>query len=60
MVILLYWPYQIMGSEAKIGREKASKHDVLLIVAKQTAGPVGRELVYFAPEHYELTKRYEN
>lgn len=60
VVILLYWPYQIMGSEAKIGREKASKHDVLLIVAKQTAGPVGRELVYFAPEHYELTKRYEN
>jgi len=60
IAILLYWPYQIMGSEAKIGREKASKHDVLLIVAKQTAGPVGRELVYFAPEHYELTKRYEN
>ncbi len=60
IAILLYWPWQIMGNEAKIGKEKAGKHDVLLIVAKQTAGPVGRELVYFAPEHYELTKRYKD
>jgi len=59
LVIFVYWPYQIKGDQAKINREKATKNDVLLTVAKQTAGPIGYEKIFFNPQFYELTECYE-
>jgi len=68
LVIFVYWPYQIKGDQAKINREKATKNnrekatknDVLLTVAKQTAGPIGYEKIFFNPQFYELTERWES
>ncbi len=59
LVLLIYWPWQIMGDGAKIGKKEVDENHVSLIIAKQTQGPVGMEEIYFKPEYCELTGIYE-
>lgn len=59
LVLLVYWPWQLMGEQARIGKVKVNKNHVSLIVAKQTQGPVGSEDIYFNPDYCELTGVYK-
>jgi len=60
LVLLVYWPWQLMGDKAKIGKKEVGENDVLLIIAKQTQGPVGSDGIYFNPEYCELTGVYDS